>query len=463
MFKRHRNFCIFLFMLILLPLAGEPKFHPFSGDFQNFRVSFGSPVFLLFLLWLRRVPFLVSGISTGIAVVVFRGLLDVWTGGVSLSAGIWAHAPTFFYYFTYAGFFILPNFDKNHIYHRAIQLAAWSVVSEIIASIAELSFTQLLFYEIFTLPSPEILVRLTAIAFLRCFFILSFFFLTQLNATESRLQQEESELSHMMLLISNLYEELIQLNKSQKNAESVTHDCYKMYEQLNEQTNNEEQKQLAQKILAIAGQLHEIKKDNQRIYAGLAALTNNHHIADYARAKTLAHLILDSQRKYARSLKKNIFFLSKVDNTLPPLHVYTLLSLINNLIANAVEAIKTTGSIRLSLQRQAADLLVQVENTGSAIAPQKLSLIFQPGYTTKFDQNGNASTGIGLSYVKDLAQTLGGSVSIDSDGQHQVCCRLKIPLTACSASPTPAFSLAWPAPSSKKTIPGPTCSSGQTI
>ena len=115
MFKRHRNFCIFLFMLILVPLAGEPKFHPFSGDFQNFRVSFGSPVFLLFLLWLRRVPFLVSGISTGIAVVVFRGLLDVWTGGVSLSAGIWAHAPTFFYYFTYAGFFILPNFDKNHI------------------------------------------------------------------------------------------------------------------------------------------------------------------------------------------------------------------------------------------------------------------------------------------------------------------------------------------------------------
>lgn len=454
MFQRHRNLYIFLFMLILVPLAGEPKFHPFSGDFQNFRVSFGSPVFLLFLLWLRRVPFLLSGVSTGIAVVLFRALLDVWTGGMSLSAGIWAHAPTFFYYFAYAGFFILPNFDKNHIYHRAIQLAAWSVVSEIIASIAELSFTQLLFYEIFTLPSPEILVRLTAIAFLRCFFILSFFFLTQLNATESRLQQEQCELSHMMLLISNLYEELIQLNKSQKNAESVTHDCYKMYEQLNEQAANDEQRQFAQKILAIAGQLHEIKKDNQRIYAGLSALTNNHRIADYARPKMLARLILDSQRKYARSLKKNILFLSKIDTTLPPLHVYTLLSLINNLIANAVEAIKTTGSIRLSLQRQSANLLIQVENTGSAIAPKKLSLIFQPGYTTKFDQDGNASTGIGLSYVRDLAQTLGGSISIQSNGQDRVCCRLEIPLTACSASPMPAF--AWLAPVSKKAVPGTT-------
>ena len=48
--KHHRNLLLFFTMLILVPLAGEPKFHPFGGDFSAFRVSFGSPVFLLFLL-----------------------------------------------------------------------------------------------------------------------------------------------------------------------------------------------------------------------------------------------------------------------------------------------------------------------------------------------------------------------------------------------------------------------------
>ena len=55
-----RDWLVFLFMLILVPLAGEPKIHPFTGDFANFRVSFGSPVFLLFLLTML-LPMNISG------------------------------------------------------------------------------------------------------------------------------------------------------------------------------------------------------------------------------------------------------------------------------------------------------------------------------------------------------------------------------------------------------------------
>ena len=83
MLSKHRELFIFICMLIIVPLAGEPQIHPFGGDFQNFRVSFGSPLFLLFLLWLRRVPMLISGLCTGITVVLFRALLDV----------IWGHEP----------------------------------------------------------------------------------------------------------------------------------------------------------------------------------------------------------------------------------------------------------------------------------------------------------------------------------------------------------------------------------
>ena len=56
MISKHRELFIFICMLLIVPLAGEPRIHPFGNEFSGFRVSFGSPMFLLFLLWLRNVP-----------------------------------------------------------------------------------------------------------------------------------------------------------------------------------------------------------------------------------------------------------------------------------------------------------------------------------------------------------------------------------------------------------------------
>ena len=72
MISKHRELFIFICMLLIVPLAGEPRIHPFGNEFSSFRVSFGSPMFLLFLLWLRNVPMAVSGLAVGIAVVLFR-------------------------------------------------------------------------------------------------------------------------------------------------------------------------------------------------------------------------------------------------------------------------------------------------------------------------------------------------------------------------------------------------------
>ena len=75
MISKHRELFIFICMLLIVPLAGEPRIHPFGNEFSSFRVSFGSPMFLLFLLWLRNMPMAVSGLAVGIAVVLFRGAL----------------------------------------------------------------------------------------------------------------------------------------------------------------------------------------------------------------------------------------------------------------------------------------------------------------------------------------------------------------------------------------------------
>ena len=49
MISKHRELFIFICMLLIVPLAGEPRIHPFGNEFSSFRVSFGSPMFLLFL------------------------------------------------------------------------------------------------------------------------------------------------------------------------------------------------------------------------------------------------------------------------------------------------------------------------------------------------------------------------------------------------------------------------------
>ncbi|SFT90525.1 two-component system, sensor histidine kinase YcbA [Selenomonas sp. GACV-9] len=424
-----RDWLVFLFMLILVPLAGEPKIHPFTGDFANFRVSFGSPVFLLFLLWLRPFPRLFTGTCAGLTVMLFRTALDVCLYGQPLGDSFALHVPTFFYYFGYALFFALPQLTHKTIYAQALEIAFWAIIAEVFASVAELAAMNAIAYQASYQLTLGMLGRLLLIAVFRCFFILSFFFLFQLYNTEVRLARKTKEQHRLSLLISSLYEEAFELKCALRSAEDVTHDCYQVYDAVKNMATTPAQQAIVQEILRIAGQCHEIKKTHQRIYAGLQELTSNRHVEDYLPPDQIVRLLVHTQEKYARSLNKDITFHSEVPRGLPPLHVFLLLSLLGNLVANAVEAIHDKGQIFIQIQGGTGDdkLRIHIGNTGSAIPPHRLSRVFHPGYTTKFDSTGKASSGVGLTYVRHQVENLGGTIAIDSDGQNTVTCDIVLP------------------------------------
>lgn len=423
--KQNQNLYIFLLMLILVPLAGEPKIHPFSGDLSSFRVSFGSPVFLLFLLWIRNTSFVFSGFCVGISVMLFRIGLDLLTNDMTFTSSLLLRGPTFFYYLTYAACFHLPKGDT--LYSKSLQIAGWSILAEFAASIVELSLTNICSSSEMDITF-DILMKIIIIAIIRCFFILSFFFLLQLHQAETRTIQERKQNKRMILLIAGLYEEVVQLNKSQKNAETVTRNCYQLYEELQNTTYEIDRDKLSQELLCIAGQVHEIKKDNQRIYAGLRQLTNNRKLNDYMPATELGDIIVQSNRKYACSLGKEITFSITVDEALKNLHVYTILSIVNNLVANAVEAIEHTGTIEITFTKKDDLIEMEVCDDGVGILASKVNLLFQPGYTTKFDAQGNPSTGVGLPYVKHLAQELEGTIYLDNNRSNKTIFHLTLPL-----------------------------------
>lgn len=416
---------VFILMLILVPLAGELKLYPFDGNFSTFQVSFGSPVFLLFLLYLRTVPMPVCGFCTGVTVLFFRMSLEVYYNDVALDEAFWLHISNFSYYLTYASFLALFPLSNRPIVRQAIRVALSTIMAEIVASFVELTVINMVMWHNSLLPSIGVMARISFIAFLRAFFILSFFFLFQLYLTEMTLEHESAEKRRLSLHLSELYAEKFQLKKSLVDSEVITKDCYNVYERLQKENIPPD---LLTEVLRIAGKIHDIKKDNQRIYTGLSALLTKKEINDYLLPQQIYDMIVHSQRKYAKGLKKNINFSSDIKLAIPPLHVYKMLSILNNLYSNAVEAIKSEGDISLTMTSSYTTIFITLHNTGSRIMPSRISQLFRPGYTTKFDSDGTASSGIGLTYVQDIAQSLGGSISITSDGENSVTCYMEIPL-----------------------------------
>ena len=96
-----------------------------------------------------------------------------------------------------------------------------------------------------------------------------------------------------------------------------------------------------------------------------------------------------------------------------------------NLCANAIQAMKSNGTLSVSLEltevsepKCATSVLgggsyvrLRVSDTGSGIAPQVIERIFDPFFTTK---EIGVGTGLGLSLVHGIVTDLGGGIDVQS-------------------------------------------------
>lgn len=400
---------IVLLMMITVPLAGELKFYPF-GD--AFRVSLGTPVFFLFLLWGRGVHPYVSGILTGTSVLAFRFLLAVGLRDITMEEAVYLHFPAFFYYVMYAFMFHWTKLNERH--DQPFMIGLLGVVTEFFASVAEMAIRSSLANDLISLLAIE---QIVFIAFIRSFFVLGFFNIFKLREAKLAEEEQRRQNEQMLIFISNLYEESVQLKKTMQNAEEITRMCYDFYRRLK---SSETKGNDAQTALQIAGLVHEIKKDNQRIYAGLSELMSSENLQDYMNIEQLANIMFVSNRRYAESLGKDVSFSLYVEGNHQPYHVYMVLSLINNLLANAVEAIEKTGYVSLNVKQEDQSVEFRVSDSGPGVPPKLKEVIFTEGFTTKFDLSGNPSTGIGLTYVKQTVEKRGGHIRLMDDYKETV-------------------------------------------
>ena len=298
------------------------------------------------------------------------------------------------------------------------------MIVEIAASIIEISFRSLFSHIPITLNT---FLMIGGIAFIRSFFVLGFFNIFVIREAKLAEMEQRKRNEQMLMLISNLYVEMIQLKKTMKDAESVTGDCYSFYRELK----NKDYESHAKTALRMAGEMHEIKKDNQRIYAGLSKVMVKENFSDFMQIKEVVDVIVTCNDRYSEALGKAIKLKSNISGSHPPYHTFMLLSVINNLVSNAVEAIDHTGDILLKVDRKNDLAVIQVKDNGPGISERNRKMIFEPGFTTKFNHLGAASNGIGLSYVKNVIENLGGSIELeheDSEADYRTVFTIKLPI-----------------------------------
>jgi signal transduction histidine kinase len=108
-----------------------------------------------------------------------------------------------------------------------------------------------------------------------------------------------------------------------------------------------------------------------------------------------------------------------------PFHASTLRRALLNLVQNALDAMPQGGTLTLRGAGTAAQVQLQVCDTGSGIPAEQLPHIFEPLYTTKPE-----GTGLGLYLMQEIMAAHGGRVTVESVVGQGTTFTLALPRTA---------------------------------
>lgn len=398
-----------LFIAVVTTLSSEIKLAPFSGE--NFRFGLGSIIFFLMLLIRQPKNYLLTAFLTSFIIVGFRVMLQISFEETTFVDSVIENYPGGIFYFVYVlGFKILRLYEYVE---KPLLLGILATILEIFSNSLE-HLLRILVIPIIDVHANDWLL-LMAVAVFRSFFVVGIFSSVSLKEQKKRLQEQLSS-------AANLYIEALYLQKSMNHIEQIMADSYELYRILKK----EQKITLSKKALHIAQEIHEVKKDSQRIYAGLSELMVIETETLYVLSDVLT-MSLEGNKKYAKHLKKDVMITYRATVDFIAAEPMLLLAIINNLVANAIESIVDKGNVQLDLKKERDEIQFIISDSGKGIEEEDLQVIFEAGFTTKYSDKGVAATGIGLSHVQEAIKQLGGMITVDSKVSKGTMFTIKIP------------------------------------
>ncbi|MBZ9606606.1 GHKL domain-containing protein [Clostridium estertheticum] len=399
----------YIVISLIVSLFAEIYFYPLESQLK---FSVGVIIFNLSILIMDDMSEVKMAFLCGLIIFVMRNIFGIVLSQYGIIDIIASNFPSLVYYLIYGAFIKLTKVRKykDRIVNTILLLTLIDSISNIFEAMMR----------------NGINLYIIRIIFLAGFIRAVLSYLVYLTYNKQKLfiinSEHQKRYTELNLLISNIHAEMFYLKKSMKDIEKVMSKSYCLYETY--KYNDD----LREKTLDIAREVHEIKKDHYRILKGFESLIDNFENQDEMTLSSIFTIINDNTSRYIKEGNKEIIIAFQFKNDFTIRAYYNLFIILNNLIINSIDDCENGGFIKISEKEDEGNIYFEVTDTGNGIDEEILPYIFNPGFTTKYDNiTGKASTGIGLSHVKNIIEDLGGDIEVKSDRVTGTTFILKIP------------------------------------
>jgi two-component system sensor histidine kinase YcbA len=402
-----------LLVAIFTTFMGQIYVMPFGS---GFRLTFAVVVLNILMLTFNEIePF--SAINlVGLLMFFVRSFVYVASGEGTLFQAFNVYYPILFFYIFYSVFFIMLDVRSLVKTPYALFLSIW--ICDSIPNIIEVIVRQ----EWKSVNFEEIIFTIILIGILRTIITTVLVYLTRYYYEKSKERENHHVFVERILLMSNLKNELFFLRKSKKDIEDAMQRSFEIYEQMGDS-------ELKSSILSVTKDIHEIKKDYTRVISGLEKSIKDSPIYSMD-IKEIVDIVVTSNRKYAQNRKVSVKFSQSIGFEYKTEDYLAVISILNNIVTNAVEAFKYEGKCSIDQYVEDNQMIFEICNDGDGIDPQDIPLIFEPGFSTKFNENnGVMASGIGLTHVKHLVEDyFEGTIVVQTKKNNLTCFKIAVPM-----------------------------------
>ena len=386
---------------------------------EGFRVSTAVVLYpILLMLLMRESHRPDTGAVTGLCVMAVRVALDLLQG-MALGTALALEAPGGVFYFVYECVLCLLVRDRR----SARRLWGCLVLCDFTANLVNLALSSRLAF-------PDIsgeLLGLGGLALGRATIAWAILLFIRRYRELLLRQEHEERYRRLFLMTAELKSELYFLKKNAEDIEAVMSNAYRLYEELEEADG--EARALA---LSVARDVHEVKKDNLRIIRGLEQVVTESYDSERMDLKDLLNILERSTRQLLGAQRADIRLECRQEGDLPIQEHYPVLSVLKNLVTNAVEAIQGDtgrGNVWVDCRVEEETLTLTVKDDGPGITERGMKNLFQVGYSTKFDPGTvNINRGVGLPAVQHIVESLEGAITVDSRPNEGTVFTVTLPL-----------------------------------
>ncbi|SHJ10462.1 ATP-binding protein [Lutispora thermophila] len=392
---------------IFTAMLGQINFYPFGTEF---RITIAVIIFPFLLMYFRNLTIADTAFLVAVFVLITRVVIDLWFYKLGFEAAFIRHMPSSFFYICYGITIDRLKFRANA--EKPLQFLLILIFADIASNFLELILRK----HFISNPFESILETVVITALIRSTMTLCLYWIIKSYNLIITKEEHQRRYHDLLLITAKMKSEIFFLKKSMQDIENAMSKSYGIYNKINDAVKllDKDLEQIKSDSLELSIQIHEIKKDYNRIVLSMEKILPAREIGNTMKISDIFNVIQGQFIHYIESLNKDIKLSFKVKGDYDTDKYFIIISILNNLIQNSIEAcIYDNSYINVISELDNNKVIFRVIDNGKEIPEEAKELIFEPGYTSKYDPNtGLVSTGLGLAHVKMLTEYLNGTINV---------------------------------------------------